>query len=83
MDKKEIEEFTFNILANATRKDKNSISKEMHLENDFGIDSIAMASLVTKLEPLIAEKLQSASFIQSLLAAETVDELITIIHQNH
>ena len=82
MKKSDIENHILEVLAETTLRDPGAISHSMHLEADLGLDSISMSSLIAKFETLITDSSQMATCVQSLLAAETVGELIEIIYNN-
>jgi acyl carrier protein len=82
MDEADIENKILEILAETTMKERSSISHNLHLEADLGLDSISMSSLIAKFETLIIDHSQIAKLLQSLLAAETVGELIELICNN-
>lgn len=75
----DIEERIFDIIAKITMRERSSLKKEMHLEADLGIDSISMASLVARLEPLILAHPRGEHLLQPLLTAATVEELIMLL----
>jgi acyl carrier protein len=82
MDKIEVEKYILKILAETTMRKSDSISHNMHLEADLSLDSISMASLIAKFEPLIDNRSEIGSLLPALLASETVGELITLVYQN-
>lgn len=79
MHRDEVLSFVINILSEATMIDSKSIGLNQALESDLGLDSIALASVLGKLEPLFSDQGTSTELIRSLLACETVKGLVDVI----
>lgn len=79
MEQINLREKILRIIANVIGQDLSQLQPEMHLEADLGIDSIGMATLVAQFEPFIFKSSNVNELLQSLLAAQTIEEILVLI----
>ncbi|NGX39470.1 MAG: hypothetical protein KR126chlam1_00799 [Chlamydiae bacterium] len=80
MDKNEVYDYVKTTLAEATMRDLNSINMDQELEATLGLDSIGMASVLAKFEPLFEAHENPNELVRSLLLCEKVEDLVETIY---
>ncbi len=80
-NKQEIYEAIVTILANEFELKRESITMEVHLYQELGLDSIDAVDLIVRLQELIGKKIDPQTFKQVRTVADVVSAIDDVINR--